>query len=147
MRPVNVALLGACGWIGKCHPLGYRNAALLFPEKKVLPTIRWLVDADEKKARALQPIYGDARVSTDWREAIADPAVDLVDISLPDQLHYEVSMPAFGLGCAETFQEFVICQAELGFTSFDARLTGLEDFRHYGLPQVRQSDGIVSDCW
>ena len=59
--------------MGKCHSLGYRNAALLFPEKKIMPTISWLVDADEEKAKALQPIYGDARVSIDWREAISDP--------------------------------------------------------------------------
>ena len=31
MKPVNVAILGACGWMGKCHSLGYRNAPLMFP--------------------------------------------------------------------------------------------------------------------
>ena len=117
MRAVNVALLGACGWMGKCHSLGYRNAALLFPEKKIMPTISWLVDADDKKAKALQPIYGDARVSTDWREAIADPAVDLVDISLPDQLHYEASKAALLAGkhvyCEKPFTSTPAEAAEL----------------------------------
>ncbi len=117
MRAVNVALLGACGWMGKCHSLGYRNAALLFPEKKVMPTISWLVDADEEKAKALQPIYGDARVSIDWREAVADPAVDLVDISLPDHLHYEVSKAALLAGkhvyCEKPFTSTPAEAAEL----------------------------------
>ena len=32
MKPVAVAILGACGWMGKCHSLGYRNTPLMFPD-------------------------------------------------------------------------------------------------------------------
>ncbi|MDH3663740.1 MAG: Gfo/Idh/MocA family oxidoreductase [Alphaproteobacteria bacterium] len=117
MKSVNVALLGACGWMGKCHSLGYRNAALLFPEKKILPNISWLVDTDEEKVKGLQPIYGDARISTDWRDAVADPAVDLVDICLPDQWHYEVSKAALLAGkhvyCEKPFTSTPAESAEL----------------------------------
>lgn len=117
MKSVNVAVLGACGWMGKCHSLGYRNAALLFPEKKILPNISWLVDTDEEKVKGLQPIYGDARISTDWRDAVADPAVDLVDICLPDQWHYEVSKAALLAGkhvyCEKPFTSTPAESAEL----------------------------------
>ena len=94
MKAVKVALLGACGWMGKCHSLGYRNAALLFPEKNVSPEIVWLVDEAERKLTELQPVYEGARISTDWREPIADPDVDLVDICLPDHLHHEAAKAA-----------------------------------------------------
>ena len=46
MKTIKVAILGACGWMGKCHALGYRNAALLFPAKGVRAEIAWLVDGD-----------------------------------------------------------------------------------------------------
>ena len=51
-----------------------------------------------------------------------------------------------GLGRVETSQALVIYWTQLGFPGFDACLTALEDFRRWGLPQVRQIDGIVSEA-
>jgi predicted dehydrogenase len=117
MRAVKVALLGACGWMGKCHSLGYRNAALLFPEKNVSPEIIWLVDEAERKLSELQPIYSGARISTNWREPIADPEVDLVDICLPDHLHHEAAKAALLAGkhvyCEKPFTSTAAEAAEL----------------------------------
>src|SRR3954447_4468555 len=117
MRTVRVALLGACGWMGKCHSLGYRNAALLFPEKGAAPEIVWLVDSAERRLAELQPVYGGARISTDWREAITDPEVGLVDVCLPDHLHYEVAKAALLAGkhvyCEKPFTSTAAEAAEL----------------------------------
>src|SRR3954469_23833830 len=117
MRTVRVALLGACGWMGKCHSLGYRSAALLFPEMGAAPEIVWLVDSAERRLAELQPVYGGARISTDWREAITDPEVGLVDVCLPDHLHYEVAKAALLAGkhvyCEKPFTSTAAEAAEL----------------------------------
>jgi predicted dehydrogenase len=84
--------------MGKCHSLGYRNTPLLFPENETLAEIRWIVDADEEKLEAIRFAYPDARATTDWREVLSDPEVDLVDICLPDNFHYEVAREALLAG-------------------------------------------------
>jgi predicted dehydrogenase len=117
LKSVRVAILGACGWMGKCHSLGYRNLPLLYPEHNVETDIRWLVDEDEPKLTALGPAYRGARISTLWQDAIDDPAVDLVDICLPDHLHYEVAKAALERGkhvyCEKPFTSTVAEAQEL----------------------------------
>ncbi len=54
-------------------------------------------------------------------------------------------MPARGLGCAETFQEFTNFCAKLGFTGFGAGLMVLHEFRRHNLPRARHIDGIGSN--
>ena len=117
MKTVKVALLGACGWMGKCHSLAYRNAALLFPQSAGAPEIAWVVDEAAAKLEALRPIYAGARASTDWRDAVGDPAIDLVDICLPDHLHFEVAKAALQAGkhvyCEKPFTSNAAEAAEL----------------------------------
>jgi predicted dehydrogenase len=98
MKLVGVAILGACGWMGKCHSLAYRNLPLLYPEYGVGADIRWLVDEAQDKLQALQSAYQGTRISREWRDAVDDPAVDLVDICLPDHLHFEVAKAALEKG-------------------------------------------------
>lgn len=54
-------------------------------------------DIDEAKARAVAQPYG-ARVFTDYRRLIDEGDVDLVDIILPHNLHYEVVLYALQHG-------------------------------------------------
>ncbi len=117
MKAVKVALLGACGWMGKCHSLGYRNAALLFPKAAGRPDIVFLVDEAAAKLEELRPIYGSARTSADWRDAVGDSDVDLVDICLPDHLHFPVAKAALQAGkhvyCEKPFTSNAAEAAEL----------------------------------
>src|SRR5262245_52949883 len=115
MKSVSVAILGACGWMGKCHSLGYRNLPLLFPEHNVEADVHWLIDEDEPKLRSIGPAYRGARLSTRWRDAIDDPEVDLVDICLPDHLHYEVAKSALERG------KHVYCEKPFTSTAREAR--------------------------
>jgi predicted dehydrogenase len=94
MASVNVAVLGACGWMGKCHSMGYRNAPLMFPEDRIDTQIQWLVDESQARLDLLAPAFHGVRVSRNWEDALADPEVNLVDICLPDHLHYQVARAA-----------------------------------------------------
>ena len=97
-KTVKVALLGACGWMGKCHSMGYRNLPLLYPDDGIDVEIVWLVDAAADRLARIAPAYPGARVSTDWREVLADPNVDLIDICLPDGMHFPVAKAALLAG-------------------------------------------------
>jgi len=49
---------------------------------------------NEEKSRAFAEKYGWQKVYPGFDELIADPAVDLVYICLPNQLHYDLCMKA-----------------------------------------------------
>lgn len=98
MKTVRVAILGACGWMGKVHALGYRNTALLFSGRRGAAEIGLLVDENKPRLDEMAAALGGAPVGTDWRAAIADPSIDLIDVCLPDYLHFEVSKAALEAG-------------------------------------------------
>ena len=98
MADVRVAILGAGGWMGKVHSLGYRNTALLYSGRRGRATIAMLVDEDTGRLHEMAGAVGDPRIVSDWRIAITDPTIDLIDICLPDYLHYEVSKAALEAG-------------------------------------------------
>lgn len=115
MKKTRVAILGACGWMGKVHMMAYQNAPLLFGSDNGAAEIAWLVDGDDAglaRAAALQPA---ARSSRDWKNAVDDPSVDLIDICLPDQFHYEVAKAALLAG------KHVYCEKPLTNTAAEAR--------------------------
>ena len=103
------------GWGSALPRLSQRGAFV--PGEERLPEIVWLVDEAERKLTELQPVYEGARISTDWREPIADPDVDLVDICLPDHLHHEAAKAALLAGkhvyCEKPFTSTVAEAAEL----------------------------------
>jgi predicted dehydrogenase len=63
--------------------------------------VRWAVDLDAARAGSLRASVGaarEARVSQDYREALADPGVDAVSICLPHDLHAPVAVEAAQAG-------------------------------------------------
>lgn len=115
MKKTRVAVLGACGWMGKVHSMAYQNIPFLFGSDNGTAELAWLVDGDPKGLAKAAAIIPAARSSTDWRDALADPSVDLVDICLPDQLHYEVAKAALLAG------KHVYCEKPLTNTAPEAR--------------------------
>ena len=82
-HPIKVAILGA-GLIAPNHAAG-------FQEVSDLAQVVAVCDTNRENAENLAMLF-DARISSDYREILADPEVDLVDILLPHHLHYEVAM-------------------------------------------------------
>ncbi|MEZ5665972.1 MAG: Gfo/Idh/MocA family oxidoreductase [Alphaproteobacteria bacterium] len=98
MADVRVAILGAGGWMGKVHSLGYRNTALLFGGRRGSAEIAMLVDENAGRLKEMAAAIGNPRIESDWRVAVADPDIDLIDICLPDYLHYPVAKAALEAG-------------------------------------------------
>jgi predicted dehydrogenase len=115
MRTIRVAVLGACGWMGKVHTMAYGNIPYLFGTENGTAEIAWLVDGDADKLAEAAKLLPAARTCGEWRAAIADPSVDLVDICLPDNLHFEVAKVALEAG------KHVYCEKPLTNTAPEAR--------------------------
>lgn len=113
MKPeARIGLIGA-GAMGKAHSIGFRSATSVF-DLSVLPRLVVVGDVTEALASAAARSWGYERYATDWRKVIEDPEVDIVDITLPNALHREVSLAAIAAG------KFVYCEKPLAPSARDA---------------------------
>ncbi len=115
MREVRVAVLGAGGWMGRVHSMAFQTFPHFMGTAQGVARIVALVASGPEGAKALEGRVPGARVLTDWREAVADPEVDLIDICLPDNLHYPVAKAALLAG------KHVYCEKPLADTAAEAR--------------------------
>lgn len=98
MKKVAIAVLGAYGWMGRLHCNAYASLPRLFPDIGADVRLRWVIGNVEGSTSAAAQQLGAEKHGVDWRAAIADPDVDLVDICLPDALHFEVCQAALQAG-------------------------------------------------
>ena len=91
MAELKIGLIGA-GWMGKTHSMAYRAARLAFGGNPAEPVLEVVADANEAIAARAAAELGFRRHARDWREVVEDPAVDVVDVTTPNDLHFEVAM-------------------------------------------------------
>ena len=93
MKKLRVGLIGS-GFIGRAHAIALQDVGAVFPD---------VADAGLRDPRGPRPgaarrsraaAMGFARATGDWRELVADPAVDVVDICSPNYLHREMALAA-----------------------------------------------------
>jgi predicted dehydrogenase len=85
MKRLNIGLIGS-GFMGRSHALAWRAAASTFP-LDVAPALELLADIDAATAEKAAAGFGSARSTGDWQALVADPDVDLVDVTTPNLLH------------------------------------------------------------
>jgi predicted dehydrogenase len=93
---LRIGLIGS-GFMGKAHAFGYTSAARVFdlPYEVELHTLADI--SDEAAARAAAAL-GFARARSDWRALVADPDIDVVNITAPNALHKEMAFAAIAAG-------------------------------------------------
>jgi predicted dehydrogenase len=115
MADVRVAILGASGWMGKTHIMAFQTFPQFMGTTHGTARIAALVDANPATAADLMQRAPGARMLPDWQAAVADPDIDLIDICLPDSLHYPVARAALLAG------KHVYCEKPLANTAVEAR--------------------------
>lgn len=88
-KVINVVFAG-CGRISDLHALGYTG--------NVRARIFGVFDPDQDKAQGKAALWGAERVYRSYEEALADPAVDLVEILTPHHLHCAMAVDASRAG-------------------------------------------------
>ena len=94
MAEVRVAVLGASGWMGKVHTMAYQTYPHFLGTSGGTARLVALVAHNPAADPDLAQRAPGARILADWREAVAAPDIDLIDICLPDSLHYVVAKAA-----------------------------------------------------
>jgi predicted dehydrogenase len=113
-RPVGVGVIGF-GWMGRVHARAHARLGHHFPDLGLVP--RLVAVADDVPGRAEQAAdqFGFVRATTDWRDLLADPEVELVSVTAPNWLHREI-----GVAVAEAGRHLWI-EKPVGLTADDAR--------------------------
>jgi predicted dehydrogenase len=114
MTVISVGLIGA-GWMGRAHAAAFENATRVFGTAPATLRIAAVADVAEPPARDFADRFGVARWTTDWREIVADPAIDVVDITTPNDVHPEIALAALAAG------KHVYCEKPMANTAAEAR--------------------------
>ncbi len=110
---LNIGLIGT-GFMGKTHVFGFASAPKVFdlPYEIVLHTV---ADISVEAAERARAEFGFLRASADWKSLIADPEIDVIDITAPNALHKEMALAAIAAG------KHVYCEKPLAPLAQDAR--------------------------
>ncbi len=128
MTEIKVAVLGASGWMGKVHTMAYQTFPHFFGVSGGTARIVALVEGNPLAAEDLTNRAPGAKILGDWKLAVSDPDIDLIDICLPDNLHYEVAKAALLAG------KHVYCEKPLANTATQAR----------ELADIAQEKGVIT---
>lgn len=113
MGEIGVGLIGT-GFMGKCHAMAFGAVGAVFAPP-VTPRLAVLCDVEPDVAKRAAAEFGFARWTTDWRDLVADPAVELVAITAPNALHRPMAEAAAGAGKA------IYCEKPMALTLPDAQ--------------------------
>ncbi|MFJ4220542.1 Gfo/Idh/MocA family protein [Curtobacterium luteum] len=102
---LRVAMVGH-GFMGAAHSQGWRTAPRFF-DLGVETEMAVVVGRDAERTEASRRQYGWQTASTDWRAAVTDPDIDVVDICSPGSSHVEVAIAALEAG------KHVLCEKPL----------------------------------
>jgi predicted dehydrogenase len=108
-RTMGIGVIGM-GWMGMLHSQSYQQIPYLFSESEIQP--RLIVCADDVEARAQKAKHtlGFERYTMDWRDVLADPNVEVVNVTAPNNLHVEIVSAAVKAG------KHVMCEKPVGRT-------------------------------
>jgi len=106
---IGVGVIGF-GWMGQAHTRSHLRIPTLFPERTFDPDL--VVISDTAPDRVAQAVgsFGFAHGTTDWREVVEHPAVDVVAICAPNMLHEPIAVAAAAAG------KHVFCEKPVGGT-------------------------------
>jgi predicted dehydrogenase len=112
-KSINVCLIGH-KFMGRTHSNAYLKVGRFF-DLPLLPVMHTIVGRNERELTAFKERWGWQNASTDWKKAISDPAIGLVDIGTPNNAHADMAIAALEAG------KHVACEKPLAATLGEAR--------------------------
>jgi predicted dehydrogenase len=106
MSTLKIGLIGT-GFMGQAHAGAYQRVAMLYSDLVCPPELYAVADATQALADAAAKKYGASYAYGDWREMLRDPEIDVIDITTPNTLHYEMALAAIEAG------KHVYCECHL----------------------------------
>ncbi len=113
MKKLNIGIVGY-KFMGKAHSNGWRQAPKFF-DLPVEPVLKVACGRHQESLKAFAERWGWENTESDWKKMVHRDDVDIVDISAPQYLHYEIAMEAIKAG------KHVFCEKPLALDLKQAR--------------------------
>ena len=114
-KTIGIGVIGM-GWMGQTHSRSYLQVPLRFPQADLKPRLVICADSVEERATRAKAILGFEEATTDWKEVIENPDVEVVNITSPNHLHVEIVSAAVAAG------KHVFCEKPVGRTPQETAL-------------------------
>jgi predicted dehydrogenase len=147
MKTLNVGIVGT-RFMGRAHSNAWRQAPRFF-DLAATPVLKVACGRNPEALAAFAARWGWEHTETDWRAMVHRDDVDIVDVSVPTHLHYEVAMEALRAG------KHVFCEKPLAMNAGQARemyeLAERQGLTHYlnhnyrRLPAVRLAKRLIDE--
>lgn len=113
MSNVNVCLIGQ-KFMGRAHSNAYLKAGKFF-DLPLNPAMHTIVARNLGELKKFADRWGWANATTDWKAAVTNKEIDLVDVTTPNNKHLDFVLEALKAG------KHVACEKPLAATLEDAR--------------------------
>jgi len=113
-KTLRVGLIGY-KFMGKAHSNAWRQVNHFFPELPAKVELTAICGRDAAAVERARGLFGWARAETDWRNIVAAPDIDIVDVSASNDTHCEMAIAALRAGKA------VVCEKPLARNLAEAR--------------------------
>ena len=152
MADIGIGIIGG-GYMGKAHSVAMASVAVVF-DTPLRPRLEMIAATSPQSAEKYRRAYGFNRATADWRELVADPAVEAVVIASPQATHREIALAAIENG------KHVLCEKPLGESLEDsaamvaaaekagvANMVGFNYIRTPASQYARKliADGVIGD--
>lgn len=107
-QTVRVGMIGY-SFMGKVHSNAYRSVPFFF-DSEVEPVLQTICGRSEKNVKEQAKKLGWHSYETDWRQVLERDDIDLIDISTPNNTHYDIVLAAAKAG------KHIICEKPLANT-------------------------------
>src|SRR4051794_41871323 len=104
---IGVGVIGF-GWLGQAHSRSLLRIPTLFADREFDTELVVCGDTSPERIDDAVHSFGFGRGTVDWREVVADPAVDVVFVAAPNMLHVELVEAAAAAG------KHVFCEKPVG---------------------------------
>ena len=145
---IGVGLIGYA-FMGKAHSNALKTLPYMVYPPPALPRLAAIAGRDADAVREAAKRYGYAAAYTDWRDLVADPAVNLLDNGGPNDLHAEPCIAAAEMG------KHVLCEKPLARSAAEARrmldavsragITHMVGFNYRFVPAIRHARDLIHD--
>ena len=96
MKTLNVGIVGY-KFMGKAHSNAWMKAPLFF-DLPATPVRKVACGRHEGPLKEFAQHWGWEAIETDWKKMVARKDIDIVDISAPQNMHYDIAMAAVANG-------------------------------------------------
>jgi len=146
-KSLSVGMIGY-RFMGKAHSNAWRQASHFFPLKAEI-RMHTLCGREAAGVKAARRELGWENASTSWKDLVANPEIDIVDINTPNESHAEIAIAAARAG------KHVLCEKPLAMTVAQCksmleaakknRVVNMVCHNYRRIPAIAQAKKMISD--